>query len=231
VLRHAPGQACAVVPNGVDLERFAPSDAAPRRHHAVFNGTLDYRPNIDAALHLVEDVWPLVRRRLPDATLAIVGRGEPAERRRLQQPGVELTGEVPDVRPFLRRAAVVTVPVRMGGGTRLKVLEGLALGRPMVSTTLGCEGIAVRDGEHLLIADGAEAFAGAIVRLFEDAATAGALGAAGRALMERSYSWALAGARLEESLGAVRRGAPSPLRAHPGVPAEAGHAAELQQLR
>jgi glycosyltransferase involved in cell wall biosynthesis len=198
VRAHAPATPAAIVPNGVDLDRFAPGAEPAEPRTLVFNGILDYRPNVDAALHLVDEVWPLVRRACPDARLAIVGRGSDADRRRLARPGVEVLGEVEDVRVPIRRAAVSAVPIRMGGGTRLKVVEGLAMARPMVSTTRGCEGIAVRDGEHLLIADGAEAFAAAVVRLFEDPALGAALGAAGRALMEREYSWELAGERLEE---------------------------------
>ena len=134
--------------------------------------------------------------------------------RRLRRPGVAVTGEVPDVRPYLERAAVVAVPVRMGGGTRLKVLEGLAVGKPMVSTTLGCEGVRVRDGEHLLMADGADAFAAAIGRLFEHPGLGHALGSAGRGLVEREYSWDLAADRLDDLLarvGARPRRAPAPV--------------------
>jgi polysaccharide biosynthesis protein PslH len=194
----APANTTAVVPNGVDLEYFTAAD----EHDAlpcslVFNGTLDYRPNVDAAQHLVNDVWPLIRERCPDATLNIVGRAPEAEARRLRRPGVTVTGEVPDLRPYLRRAAVIGVPVRMGGGTRLKVVEGLALGKAMVSTTLGCEGVGVRDGEHLLIGDGPEAFADRVLELFDDAERRERLGRAGRRLMEQRYSWDLAGERLD----------------------------------
>jgi glycosyltransferase involved in cell wall biosynthesis len=108
-----------------------------------------------------------------------------------------VTGEVPDVRLHLDRAAVVGVPIRMGGGTRLKVVEGLAMGKPVVSTTIGCEGISVRDGVHLLVADDPETFASRVVEVFEDADAAGALGTAGRELAEREYSWDLAGERLD----------------------------------
>jgi glycosyltransferase involved in cell wall biosynthesis len=111
---------------------------------------------------------------------------------------------VPDVRPYLERAAVVAVPVRMGGGTRLKVVEGLSMERPMVSTTLGCEGIDVRHEQHLLVADTAEAFASEIARVFEDPGLALKLGQAGRQLMEDEYSWDSAGERLEELYARVR---------------------------
>jgi glycosyltransferase involved in cell wall biosynthesis len=197
VAAHAPATPTAVVPNGVDLEVFAPAPVDPEPRTMLFNGILDYRPNLDAAYFVVDEVWPRVRERCADARLLIVGRGLPADLERLRRPGVEVTGEVPDVRPYIARAAVVGVPIRMGGGTRLKVVEGLAMGKAMVTTTLGCEGIAVRDGEHLLVADGAEAFAHAVIGLFDDPGKGAALGAAGRRLMERQYGWDLPGGRLK----------------------------------
>jgi glycosyltransferase involved in cell wall biosynthesis len=194
---HASGTPTAVVVNGVDLDYFSPSDEPCEPCTAVFNGILDYRPNLDAAHHLVDEIWPLVTQRFPGARLRIIGRGQAADLRRLRRPGVDVLGRVPDLRPHMAAAAVVAVPIRMGGGTRLKVVEGLALGKPMVSTTLGCEGIAVRDREHLLIADDAESFAARVIELFEDRALAASLGAAGRALMEREYSWDLGAERLD----------------------------------
>jgi polysaccharide biosynthesis protein PslH len=194
---HAPRTPTAVVSNAVDLEFFRPDATAVEPRTLVFNGILDYRPNLDAAYHLVEEIWPLVLERCPDARLTIVGRGYQGDIRSLSRPGVTLTGAVPDVRDYLRRASVVGVPIRMGGGTRLEVVELLALGKAIISTALGCEGIAVRNGEHLLIADGAAAFAAAVVRLFEDASLADRLGSAGRALMEEEFSWELAGSRLD----------------------------------
>jgi glycosyltransferase involved in cell wall biosynthesis len=152
---------------------------------------------VDAAHYLVEEVWPLVLEWCPDAQLTIVGRTPQAERRSLSRPGVVVTGEVPDIRPYMHRAAAVAVPVRMGGGTRLKVVEGLAMGKAMVSTSLGCEGVAVGDGEHLLIGDDARGFAHQTLRVFADPDLAGRLGTAGRELIVAEYSWALAGERLE----------------------------------
>ena len=156
------------MPNGVDVDYFKPTDREREPGSIVFNGVLDYRPNLDAALFLVDEVLPLVRARHPEARVTIVGRGDPAELTQVQLPNVEATGEVPDVRPYLEQAAVVAVPIRAGSGTRFKVVEGLAVGAPMVSTTVGCEGIGVEDGEHLLVADSAEGFAEAIVRLLDD---------------------------------------------------------------
>jgi len=198
VSAHAKQTPVAVVPNGVDLDHFSPSPTPVERHAVVFNGILTYRPNLDAALHLVDEVWPRVLRSCPDARLRVVGRGSPADIRRLRRPGVEVLGEVPDVKPYLAAAEVVAVPVRIGGGTRLKVVEALAMGKATVSTSLGCEGVAVRDGEHLLIGDGADSFARRVLELFDDPAMAARLGRAGRSLTERAYSWSLAGERLED---------------------------------
>ena len=202
----APDTATAVVPNAVDLEYFMPSRDAVEPNSVVFNGTLGYRPNVDAAFHLVDEVWPLVLERCPDAELTIVGRASDADRRRLTRPGVAVTGEVSDIRPHIQRAAVVAVPVRMGGGTRLKVVEGLAMGKAMVSTSLGCEGIAVRDGEHLLIGDGAREFAARLLECFADPGLRDRLGAAGRRLTEEEYSWDLAGEQLDALYGRVAGG-------------------------
>jgi glycosyltransferase involved in cell wall biosynthesis len=196
VAAHAPHTLTAVVPNGVDLDYFLPSAEPAQSRTLVFNGILDYRPNLDAALHLVDEIWPLVLRRHPDARLSIVGRGNAADIKRLRRPSVEVTGMVPDIRPYMTRAAVAAVPIRMGGGTRLKVVEGLAMGKPMVSTTLGCEGIDVHHREQLLIGDDAESFAACIIELFDSPSLAATLGAAGRERMERDYSWDLGAERL-----------------------------------
>ena len=180
----------------------------------VFNGLLHYRPNLDAAYFLVDEIWPLVEQLRPGARLTIVGRGSDADLRKLRRPNVVVTGEVPDVRPYLDAAAVVGVPVRMGGGTRLKVVEALAMGKAVVSTSLGCEGVNVRHGEHLLIADDPGSFASAVTTLFADHSQARSLGAAGRDRMAREYSWAMAAQRLEslyrEILGPGARPVASP---------------------
>jgi glycosyltransferase involved in cell wall biosynthesis len=129
--------------------------------------------------------------------LTVVGKGTPAWLRRLEGPGVVVTGAVDDVRPHLERASVVVAPLRVGSGTRLKVLEGLSTAKPVVSTTLGAEGLDVTDGEHLLLADDPAEMADAILRVIADEALAARLGAAGRALVLERYGWAGAAARLE----------------------------------
>ena len=197
VRRCAPETPLAVVPNAVDPDYFTPSGSPPDPHTLIFNGTLKYRPNVDAVRYLIDDIWPLVRQRYPDATLTLTGSNDGVDLRALMKPGVRLLGEVPDIRPHVRSAGAVVVPIRIGGGTRLKVLEALAMGKPIVSTAVGCEGVAVRDGEHLMIADDAPAFAAKIFEVFESAGLREALGQAGRRLIETRYSWALAGLRLE----------------------------------
>lgn len=224
VRRHARQTPVGVVPNGVDTEYFTPGAGGGRPRTVVFNGILTYRPNVDAARHLVDEIWPLVRARHPDARLTLVGRAGADDRARLTRPSVQVLGEVADIRPYLRDAAVVAVPVRIGGGTRLKVVEGLALGKAMVSTSLGCEGVDVRDGEHLLIGDGAERFAARVSELFDDPARGEALGRAGRALVERAYSWDLAGERMDAVYAEMLRRTPQePARRRPwfapGLPA------------
>ena len=194
---HAPGTPVIVAPNAVDLDYFRPAPGDGEPDTVVFNGTLAYRPNAEAVQHLVDEIWPRVRARRPTARLMIVGDVGPADRRRLRAPGVALTGEVPDVRPYLRSAAVAAVPVRIGGGTRLKVIEALAMGKATVSTTLGCEGLTVRGGEHLMIADDAASFADRVLELLDDRDRRAAIGRAARALVERDYSWELVGQRLE----------------------------------
>lgn len=200
---HRAGKPLAVVPNGVDVQYFRPAGTPVEPFTVVFNGLMISRPNLDAAQYLVEEIWPIVLERCPDARLTLAGRATPEDIRRLSRPGVLVTGEVPDVRPYLQQAAVVAVPIRIGGGTRLKVVEGLAMGKPLVSTSLGCEGIAVRDNEQLLIRDGAQAFASGILTLFENPSLAAALGSAGRDVIEQEYAWELAGERLERLYGQV----------------------------
>jgi polysaccharide biosynthesis protein PslH len=150
---------------------------------------MGYRPNVDAAEHYIRDILPLVRQQVPDAVFTAVGQLVPRSLAALAGPGINITGWVPDVRPYLAAAAVAVVPVRIGGGTRLKVLEALAMGKAVVSTRLGCEGIDVTDGQHLLVADDPEDFARRVVSLMRDPGRARALGDEGRRLIERQYDW------------------------------------------
>jgi len=192
-----PSTRTCVVANGVDLVHFTPAPAATEPAGLVFVGSINYRPNTDAVLHCAEAILPLVRERVSTATLTVVGQGAPHSVRRLESPAVRIAGEVADVRPYLAAAAVVVVPLRSGGGTRIKVLEALAMGKAVVTTSLGCEGIEVEDGRHVLIADDPETFAACVVRLLGDEELSLRLGMAGRRLVESRYGWESVTRRLE----------------------------------
>ncbi len=196
-----------VVANGVDTTLLTPSPL-PGTPTALFTGTLDYPPNAEALRWLLEQVWPLVRRDRPDADLLVVGRGGPEDLIAKPGDGVTIAGFVPEMQPWFDRAQVVLVPILSGGGTRLKVLDGLASGRPLVSTTAGAAGVTVVDGETIVIADEAERFAAETVALLCDPARAQAIGAAGRQLAERRYDWQAIGDVLERTLSDVAARAP-----------------------
>jgi sugar transferase (PEP-CTERM/EpsH1 system associated) len=199
VRRHRPNLPTAVVPNGVDLDYFAPAPAESPAN-LVFSGQIDYRPNTDAVLYFIREVFPEVLRHRPAATFTVVGRRPPDEVSRLAGPSIVITGAVPDVRPYVHQAAVVVAPLRTGSGTRLKLLEAMAMGKAIVTTSVGCEGLAVQPGEHLLVADAPTAMAQAIVRLIDDTALRRHLGERGRALVERQYGWAAVVPPLERLL-------------------------------
>lgn len=190
-----------VVPNGVDLERYHPglADSLSLRHPAVvFTGKMDFRPNVDAVLWFYRRCWPLIRRAVPQAHFYVVGKQPHPRLAPLRaDPSVTLTGYVPDILPYFGGANVYVAPLRMGGGTRLKILEAMAAGLPLVSTSLGAEGIALSPGEHALLADTPAQMAEAVVTLLRDRARARAMGAAARRFVEAHYSWESLAPRLE----------------------------------
>lgn len=183
----------SVIPNGVDTsfyrrENVTPLDLAP--HALVFTGTMDFRPNVDAALWFAREVLPLVQQSTPDAQFYIVGQHPHARLEVLRgHPAVVITGGVEDTRPYVAGAAVYVVPLRMGGGTRLKLLEAWAMETPVVSTTLGAEGFAAAHEHELLLADDGAAFAQAVVELLADRDRARALGQRGRSFVAAHYDW------------------------------------------
>jgi polysaccharide biosynthesis protein PslH len=186
----APGKAIWTIPNGVDLEWFEPVRTDGEPHLMAFSGAMDWMPNVDAVEFFAREVLPLIRRRLPGARLLVVGRDPaPDLAARLAPAGVELTGTVDDVRPPLARARLFVVPLRVGSGTRLKILEAWAMGKPVLSTGLGAEGLPARDGDNIALADTAEGFAARAVALLEDPAGARRLAAAGRQTVEETFSW------------------------------------------
>ena len=203
-----PEKRTAVVPNGVDIQAFSQEAWAETEvpGRIIFTAAFDYFPNVQGALYFAERCWPLVKRAVPAATWHLVGRNPPSEIRRLAcLPGVEVTGSVPDVQPYLAAAQVAVVPLLTGGGTRLKILEALAMQRAVVSTTLGCEGISCVPGSHLLTADDATIFAQAVVALLGNEARRSCLGQAGRELVEKFYSWDYCGSQLLAALGEATR--------------------------
>ncbi len=189
VRRAAPRTLAGVVPNGVDLEFFTPTEAPPERGTILFFGEIGYYPNTDALGFFLDEVWPSVRRAHPSARLVIVGPSVPPQIARRASADVTIVGAVPDVRPYLGRAEVVIVPLRIGGGTRLKILEALAMRKAVVSTSLGAEGLDVAHERDILIADGAESFATAVGRVLDDPRLGQRLGDAGRSLIEERYGW------------------------------------------
>lgn len=193
---------CVVIPNGVDTDYFT---QRPREEgttpRLLFTASMHYAPNIEAMLYFTREIWPLVREQRTDAELAIVGGSAPPEVVALGDiPGVTLLGFVPDLRPVLTSATVVVVPLRIGGGTRLKIVEALAMGRAVVSTSLGCEGLDVEDGQTIVVADTSRAFADAIINLLNDPDARARLGRKGRRLVEEHYDWVPIGDRLVAAL-------------------------------
>jgi glycosyltransferase involved in cell wall biosynthesis len=197
--RDLPNARTAVVPNAVDVNFFRPSNggAVIDPMSLLFFGAGSYHPNTDGLLFFIHEILPRLKARYPAVKLRIVGPSVPSEIRGLEGDGIEVIGFVDDVRPCLERATVVIVPLRIGGGTRFKILEAMAMEKPVVSTTLGAEGIDVRDESEILLGDGPDAFAVQVGRLLEDAELRTKMGAAARAVIERRYSWESSVATLE----------------------------------
>ena len=192
-----------VVPNGVDTRFFSPSEEPPEAGYLLFTGMMDYAPNVDAACYFSQEILPLIRRELPQATLHIVGVNPDPAVQELASESVVVHGAVPDMRPFFRAAEVVVVPLRRGGGTRLKILEAAASGRAIVTTSLGAEGLGFRDRTELLIADSAPAFAQAVVNLIQEEARRQQLERAARAAAG-PYNWDSISSRFRGMIEALR---------------------------
>jgi sugar transferase (PEP-CTERM/EpsH1 system associated) len=190
-----------VVPTGVDIGFFAPAPSDPASRTLVFTGSMDWLPNEDAMQYFCRDILPLIRAEEPGVRLSIVGRTPtPAVKRLADEHDVTVTGRVDDVRPFMKEAAVYIVPLRIGGGTRLKIFEAMSMGKAVVSTTVGAEGLPVTDGRHVRLADEPASFAAAVVRLLRDADARARLEAAARALVVEQYDWSAVAGSLESAL-------------------------------
>ncbi len=180
-----------VIPTGVDVDYFQPMPAEEIANSLVFTGSMDWLPNEDAILYFVDAILPLIKQQCPDVSVEVVGRSPSRKLQALaeREKSVHLTGWVEDIRPFVARAAACIVPLRIGGGTRLKIFEAMAMCKAVISTSVGAEGLPVRSGENILLADTPNDFAGSVISLLRDPNHRQRLGAAARALVSESYSW------------------------------------------
>lgn len=188
-----------VVPNGVDTAYFKPMGEEQEPFTLVFTGTMGYVPNYDGVLYFLNKIFPEVLRQIPQARLYVVGNNPPKSLQSRMSDNIIVTGFVEDVRPYINRASVYVVPLRMGGGTRLKVLEALSMEKAIVTTSIGSEGIDVKDGEHLLKADDPAFFAESVVRLLKNQSLARELGKNGRKLVSDTYDWQVVTKRMDDA--------------------------------
>jgi sugar transferase (PEP-CTERM/EpsH1 system associated) len=189
-----------VLTQGVDLDYFTPADVPRDAESLVFSGKMSYHANVAAVLYLAQEIMPLVWARRPQATLTLVGQNPPPVIRALAaDPRIQVTGYVPDIRPYLARATVSVTTIRYGAGVQTKVLEAMAMATPVVTTSRACGALEVRDGEHLLIAEGADMLAWQIERVLADPALAADLGRNGRHYVETHHDWQAITERLEQA--------------------------------
>jgi glycosyltransferase involved in cell wall biosynthesis len=192
------------IANGVDMEYFAPDSTVPEADKIVFTGVMDYAPNEDAALHFVEDIFPLVKAKRPDLQFWIVGSG-PSERVKAltRISGVHVTGKVEDVRPYVRSATVFVCPLRVGSGVKNKILAAMAMQKATVATSMSIDGLDLADNREVLLADEPQLFADKVLRLLTDQKAAQQLGNNGLARVQSQYSWAAKGKALESAIQSV----------------------------
>ena len=205
LLEIAPKAEVRVVPNGVDVGYFRPTEKSIIPHNLVFAGSMDWYPNEDAMIYFLNDVWPHLKNIYRDANLTVAGR-MPSQRLKdliSFDTSVRLTGYVEDIRPFIDQAEVYICPIRDGGGTKLKLLDAMAMGKAIVTTTVGAEGFDVKDGEHVLIADDPKGFVEKIRSLFENEKLRHFLSKNGRKFVEKYYSWEVIGKELLDAYRAV----------------------------
>jgi glycosyltransferase involved in cell wall biosynthesis len=207
-LADAPDATIDIIPTGVDTSYFAPAGAREIPGRLVFSGSMDWYPNEDAIAYFANSILPGLRQQRPDISLTVVGRNPGSSLKELAtRAGIGLTGTVDDVRPFIDEAAVYIVPLRVGGGTRLKILEALAMAKPVVSTTVGAEGLTLVPGTHFVAADGEAGFSSAVLSLLADEHARRRLGRSGRQLVVDEHSWERVASEFERTLnGAMRNG-------------------------
>jgi glycosyltransferase involved in cell wall biosynthesis len=202
LLEAIPGLPVTVIENGVDTARLRPLPPAASGDRILFVGNLAYRPNVQAVVDFCTKILPVIRSQRRDTSIEIVGPDPPRAVMRLSRPGtVEVTGAVDELEPHYRRATLTVVPLRAGGGTRLKILESMALGRCVVSTAEGCEGLGFTDGQELLVADDDAEFARKTLSLLESKERRLSIAATARRAVERTYDWDAIAARLLDLYG------------------------------
>lgn len=196
---YAPGTRYEVIANGTDTDYFNPGFGV-EGHEMMFAGGGTWFPNRDAMSWFIRDIFPKIVARVPDAVIHVIGINPPEDviEASIRDTRIMVHGFVPDIRPYLARSAVYVVPIRVGGGTRLKILDAFAAGKTVVSTSIGCEGISCENGTHIRIADSEDTFAETVTDLFANHAARLELEQNARQLVERTYSWQIIGSRLRE---------------------------------
>lgn len=196
----SPQVKTTIVPNGVDTDYFTVRDEI-QENAIIYTGGMNMFANKDAVMHLVNDIWPRIRAQVPDAIFNVIGQDPPEELLSIAQldGSIRVHGYVDDIRPYVAKSAVYVVPLKVGGGTRLKVLDSLAQGKAIVSTSIGCEGIDVTDGLNIHIEDTDEGFADRVIELINDPQRRKALGAEARKLAEQKYAWPSIGVALQDA--------------------------------
>lgn len=202
-----PGLSADVIPNGVDTELYQPNHEVEEETTIIFTGSMDWFPNEDAAIYFIDEILPAIQIKRPNLKFYVVGQF-PSERlkRYGNRPGVVVTGRVDDVKPYIARATVYVVPLRIGGGTRLKILEALAMGKAVVSTSVGAEGLNLTVGDEIVVADDSTQFADGVIQLMEDKSKRRKLGENGRRRVEAIYDWRRIGEKLQGLYEAVAAG-------------------------
>lgn len=194
-----PDVAKYLIPNGVDTNYFTPFKSDPLPHSMIFVGMLKYVPNYDGILFFLDEIFPIILEKIPDATITIVGKNPPSSIMNRAAHNIIVTGFVEDTRPYIEEASVYIVPLRMGGGTRLKILEAMAVKKPIVTTSIGCEGIDVENGKSVLIADNPQSFADSVLELFSNPDKIIELTGKGYELVMKQYRWESIGRQMDDA--------------------------------
>ena len=202
----APWAETAVIPNGIDLDYYRPIERAAAPAAVIFTGAMDYLPNTDAVRYFCDEILPRIRGEVPDTRFYIVGLNPSTEVQRLGSiPGVTVTGTVPDVRPYYARASVCVAPLRMGRGVQNKVLQAMAMGLPVVATSVAQRGLDAKPGTHLHVEDDPAAFAARVAGLLNSPTARATMGLQGRAFVEAHHAWDASCSRLEGMLTGIAR--------------------------